>query len=293
MQVIQLIEKLSERFDAADLCFGHGTDNPRDEACYLVFAALGLDWQHFDAEMLREISGPESDMLDQLARQRIEDRLPTAYLVGVAWFAGIPFHSDKRALVPRSPIAELIENHFQPLLNKPPSDILDLCCGGGCIGIAAALQFPEANVELVDISPEALQLAAENVQLHHVQSRVHTVLSDLFQELSGRRYDLIVSNPPYVGTAEFTALPQEFRHEPELGLLSGDEGLQIPLRILLQAADYLEDQGVLVLEVGYSKQTLQDRCPGVPFLWLEFEHGGEGVLMLTRSQLLEYRDRFV
>jgi len=293
MKVGDYIFELARRFEQADLCYGHGTDNPDDEAYYLVFASLELGWDEAPIALERELSRAERAMLDQRARLRLVERIPTAYLVGTAWFAGHPFHSDHRALVPRSPIAELIHNRFEPLLPAPPGRVLDLCCGGGCIGIAVALEFPEAHVDLSDISEDALQLARENVILHGVETRVEVILSDLFGRLSGRRYDLIVSNPPYVGHEELAELPAEFGHEPRSGLFSDDAGLALPLQILAQAAEALSEQGALIMEVGFSHPLLSSRCPDVPFLWLDFEQGGEGVLMLTRQQLIEYRDRFV
>ncbi|MBT8147062.1 MAG: 50S ribosomal protein L3 N(5)-glutamine methyltransferase [Gammaproteobacteria bacterium] len=293
MTVKDYIDELSRRFESAEIFFGHGTANARDEACYLVFASLGLSWDDYAAEMQKEIAAENLDVLETKARVRIEQRVPTAYLTGVAWFAGFPFRSDERALVPRSPIAELLENRLDPLLEAEPRKILDLCCGGGCIGIAAALIFPDASVDLADISADALELAGENVALHELDDRARLVSSNLFQGLSATCYDLVLCNPPYVGDAEYKSLPTEFNHEPEMGLVSQQNGLEIPLRILHQAADYLSDQGILVMEVGDSCQALSERCPGVPFLWLEFEHGGEGVFMLTRSQLLEYRERFI
>lgn len=293
MIVKDYIDELSERFESAEIFFGHGTANARDEACYLVFATLGLSWDNYASEMRKEIAEEMLDLLEQKARKRIEQRVPTAYLTGVAWFAGFAFRSDERALVPRSPIAELLENRLDTLLESEPGQILDLCCGGGCIGIAAALMFPNANVDLADISTDALELAGENVALHGLGDRVGLVNSNLFQGLSDSRYDLVLCNPPYVGDDEYKSLPSEFYHEPEMGLVSKQNGLDIPLRILHQASDYLNEQGILVMEVGYSCQALAEHCPGVPFLWLEFEHGGEGVFMLTRSQLLEYRERFI
>lgn len=293
MNVYDYIDELAGRLESADLYFGHGTANARDEACYLVFACLNLDWDQYELEMARKLGEEQLKLLEQKSRLRIEQRLPVAYLAGVAWFAGYPFHTDRRALVPRSPIAELLNNRLQPLLPKEPLRLLDLCCGGGCIGITAALNFPEARVDLADVSREALQLARDNVLFHDAKERIEIIQSDLFESLYGRRYDVILSNPPYVGTEEYASLPPEFLHEPALGLVTEQQGLQIPLTILREAADYLNEQGILILEVGYSHHALSERCPDVPFLWLEFEHGGEGVLMLTRSQLQEYRARFI
>jgi len=293
MIVKDFIAELATELESADVFFGHGTNNAQDEAFYLVFATLDLDWHRYDSEMEKQLTEEEFELLKEQVLLRVEERLPTAYLVGVAWFAGYPFRSDSRALVPRSPIGELLINRLEPLIKDEPRRLLDLCCGGGCIGIASAQIFSDARVDLADISPEALQLAQENIQLHAAGKRVKTIESDLFQQLSDRRYDVILSNPPYVGQDEFASLPQEFQHEPELGLVSEDQGLRIPLKILQEAAGYLNAQGILILEVGYSYKALIERCPDVPFLWLEFEHGGEGVLMLTKSQLLEYRECFI
>jgi ribosomal protein L3 glutamine methyltransferase len=292
MKVNDYIDTLSQRFEQADLCYAHGTDNPWDEACYLVFATLSLDFEDFPTALQRKLSESELQLLEERARRRLEDRIPTAYLVGTAWFAGHPFKSDHRALIPRSPIAELIGQRFNPLLASDPQTVLDLCCGGGCLGIAVALAFPEARVDVLDNSSDALDLARENVSLHGLEERVRVIRSDLFTGLIGRRYDLIVSNPPYVSQQEIDDLPAEFNHEPSTGLLSADNGMELPKRILAEAVDHLNEDGILILEVGYSHPELSARYPDIPFLWLEFEQGGEGVLMLTHDQLAKYRERF-
>lgn len=278
------IEQTAARFNAADLYYGHGTDNPLDEAVYLVCATLALDFADGEALEQRPFSAADLALLEPHVEARITQRLPVAYLTGQAWFAGHRFHSDPRALVPRSPLAELILNQFEPLLSVSPRRILDLCTGGGCIGIAAALEFPEAEVTLADISADALALARRNIELHGLGDRVQAVESDLFEHLDPG-YDLILCNPPYVGAEEVAEMPPEYRHEPELGLLSAEDGLQLPLQILRSAADYLTGQGLLIMEVGYSHNLLAARLPDVPLLWLEFEHGGEGVFALTTSQL--------
>lgn len=285
------IEAIAGQFAAAELCYGHGTDNPLDEAVYLVCASLGLDFADGDALARRQCTEQDIELLAPLVRRRIEEREPVAYLTGQAWFGGRRFHSDQRALIPRSPLAELILNHCEPLLSKPPQRILDLCTGGGCIGITAALTFESATVVLADISAASLQLARDNIELHGVGDRVEAVCSDLFAELAPG-FDLILCNPPYVGAAEIAALPAEYRHEPELGLLSAELGLQLPLQILRTAADYLTADGLLVMEVGYSHELLAERLAEVPLLWLEFEHGGEGVFALTTSQLQRYKACF-
>lgn len=285
MKVGDYINETAAQFEEAGLFYGHGTDNAEDEALYLVFSYLGLDYAGDDSQFERDMSEQELVALRQLASRRIQERVPVAYLVDEAWFAGLPFHSDQRALVPRSPLAELILNHYAPLLSEPPRRVLDLCTGGGCIGIATAAVFPDAEVDLADISVDALALAEQNIQRHQLQSRVKTVASDLFDGVEGR-YDLIVSNPPYVSADEVVSLPAEYGHEPSLGLLSDEEGLLIPLQIMRQAAEFLTEEGVLVMEVGYSWEALMSRYPDLPVIWLAFEQGGEGVMAITRESLI-------
>ena len=292
MNVLTCVETLSLRFEQADLYYGHGTDNPWDEAIYLVFTVLGIPFASDSEEEAdtadverRELSADEEQRVMALAERRINERLPMAYLLQQAWFAGLPFYVDERVLVPRSPIAELILQQYQPLLPKAPERVLDLCTGSGCIGIATALVFPEARVDLADISADALAVAQTNIQQHGLQGRVQTCQSDLFGSLQ-EKYDLIVSNPPYVSAEEVAELPPEYKREPELGLLSDDDGLAIPLEILRQAPHFLNEEGVLVLEVGYSWELLASRYPDLPVLWLEFESGGEGVFAITRDALI-------
>ena len=291
MTVADYIEHVAERFHQASLFFGHGTDNALDEAAYLVCATLDLDFADGDLLAQRELGPEEFTLLENRVRQRIEERLPVAYITGKAWFAGHRFHADARALIPRSPIAELIQNRFESLLSQEPARILDLCAGGGCIGIAAALTFEQAHVVLADISENALALASENIALHELQGRVTTVRSDLLENVQGT-FDLILCNPPYVSQEEVDELPPEYGQEPALGLLSDAAGLQIPLRILEQAGDFLGDDGLLIMEVGYSHELLAERLAHVPLLWLEFEFGGDGVFALSGRQLREYRGSF-
>ncbi len=280
------IEDTSERFAQADLFYGHGTDNPWDEAVYLVFSALGVSFLEEDSVMRRVITAEEAGLVAALVNRRITEHIPVAYLVGEAWFGGLPFKVDNRVLIPRSPIAELIADRFAALLSEDPLSILDLCTGSGCIGIACALAFPAARVDLADISEDALSLARENAQRHAVQGRVRVIQADLFGQLTPG-YDLIVTNPPYVSRDEVDELPPEYRHEPDLGLVSDDNGLDIPVQILRQAAEFLNENGALIMEVGYSWTALANRFPAVPFLWLAFANGGEGVCLLTRQQLLD------
>lgn len=292
MTLVDCLEKLSQQFEEADLFYGHGTDNSWDEAVYLVFCALGLSFEEDDTIMSRPVTQKEVSLIESLARRRIEEYVPVAYLVGEAWFAGLQFKVDSRVLIPRSPIAELILEQFAGLLPAQPHRILDLCTGSGCIGIACALAFPDTFVDLADISLGALTLASENAARHVSQDRICVIHSDLFNGLQGT-YELIVTNPPYVSKDEVDALPQEYRHEPKLGLVSEEEGLKIPLQILREAANYLTTDGILVMEVGHSWEALAARLPQVPFLWLEFANGGEGVCMLTARQLREVYSQLV
>ena len=290
MKIQETIQQVAARLDSADLCYGHGTDNPLDEAFYLIYGLLNIDFADEQAAQ-RELNVGEEVMLEAAVKRRIDERVPTAYLVRRAWFAGHEFYCDERALVPRSPLAELINGEFEPLLHEPAAKVLDICTGGGSIGIATALLWPDCEVDLADISPDALDLAQKNIALHGLGSRVRTIQSNLFDSIDSR-YELIVANPPYVPVQEYAELPAEFANEPSLGLISTDNGLQIPLKILRDSVDYLSADGLLVMEVGYSHPQLSERIRQVPLLWLEFEQGGEGVLALTARQLQQYREQF-
>jgi ribosomal protein L3 glutamine methyltransferase len=291
--VCDFIRYATSRFNAAGLSFSQGFDSALDEATYLVLTTLHLPHDLppvYAAAML--LPDERLELLERI-RRRVEERVPVAYLTGEAWFAGLAFKVTPEVLIPRSPIAELIERGFEPwLAGQPVASALDLCCGSGCIGIAMAANLPDAHVDLVDISAPALALAAENAADHGVADRVEVICSDGFTALGGRVYELIVSNPPYVGRAEYAALPGEFSHEPELALVSGEDGLDLPLRILAQAADHLSEHGLLVLEVGASESALVDCLPDVPFTWVEFERGGSGVAVLDRATLIECADLF-
>jgi ribosomal protein L3 glutamine methyltransferase len=283
----------ASQFNAAGLFFGHGTGNAIDEALALVLAAVHLG-HDIPADFLdARVTAVETERIFGLLRERVERRIPAAYLIGEARFAGLDFYVDNSVLIPRSPIAELIEEGFAPWLDPAHvTSVLDLCCGSGCIGIACAKVFPHALVDLADVSPEALEVASRNVERHQLEDRVRPVLSDLFEGLDGEPYDLIVSNPPYVSRTEMNALPEEYLHEPALALVAGEEGLDVVARILAQSADYLRPGGIIVVEVGSSAEALLARYPGVPFLWLDFERGGDGVFLLTAEQLDEYRELF-
>jgi ribosomal protein L3 glutamine methyltransferase len=290
--VRELIHAAEMRFNEAALSYGHGTDNALDEAVWLVMYALGLPLDGPLDPYLEDVpSAKQVAAIESLVSERIRTRKPAAYLTREAWFAGLPFYVDERVLVPRSPLAELIQDEFLPWREgHPVARILDLCTGSGCIGIACAHAFPEAEVDLADISTAALDVAHINIERHGVSNRVHAIESDVFDGLKGRMYDIIVSNPPYVDAEDMAALSEEFRHEPALGLEAGPEGLDVVRRILRDAAAHLIPKGLLVVEVGNSMHALAEALPEMPFTWLEFEFGGEGVFLLTREQLVDHAD---
>lgn len=283
----------ASRFNAAGLFFGHGTDNALDEALHLVLHALHLPPDLPTAYRDCRLTAGERVVVTELVERRISERKPAAYLTQRSWFAGLEFYVNEDVLVPRSPLAELIEAGFDPWIDaEGVSRVLDLCTGSGCIGIATAVYLPHVEVDLVDISAAALEVAQTNIENHGLTERVRTLESDLFSGLAGRRYDVIVSNPPYVGAEELASLPEEFRREPALGLAGGETGLDLVLRILRDAPNFLAEGGILVVEVGNTAAELTRRFPEPPFLWLEFERGGEGVFLLNRDQLVEYHEVF-
>lgn len=279
----------ASRFAEAELSFSHGMSSPFDEAAYLVLHTLHLPVDTPDLYFESRLTSSERATVADIIQQRVETRKPAAYLTNEGWFLGLPFYVDENVLIPRSPIAEYIEKQFAPWIEAHEvHNILDLCTGSGCIGIACAYAFPHAHVDLSDISPWALEVARINIERHNLAGQVEAIESDLFANLEGRQYDIIVSNPPYVDAHDMAALTPEFLHEPaDLALASGDDGLDHTRRILRDAAKHLTEHGILIVEVGNSQYALQAAYPDVLFHWLEFERGGDGVFLLTADQVRE------
>ena len=275
----------ASRFEEAGLCFGHGYGDALDESAALVLHVLHLGPEVPPELWAAHLTGRERDAVLELMRRRVEERVPTAYLTGHAWFAGLRFRADPRALVPRSPIGEWIERGFTPWLDADEvGTLLDIGTGSGCIAIACATAFPAARVDAVDVDRDALTLAGENVRDHGLEGRVRLVESNLFSRIDAV-YDLIVANPPYVGRDEYASLPAEYRHEPVLGLRAGEDGVDVVGRILHDAAPHLASGGLLVVEAGSCRSALEARYPTLPFTWLELERGGENVFLLRRDEL--------
>ncbi|HHZ88772.1 MAG TPA: 50S ribosomal protein L3 N(5)-glutamine methyltransferase [Chromatiaceae bacterium] len=280
----------ASRFSEAQLEFGHGTDNALDEAAALVLFALNLEHDLPPPYLAATVTAVERGRILELINTRVNSRKPLSYLTQEAWFGGHSFYVDERVLVPRSPIAELIAQEFEPWFDQvEPGRILDLCTGSGCIGIACAHVFPDAEVDISDVSADALDVALLNIARHGLQKRVNAIQSDLYASVSGP-YDLIISNPPYVDAQDMSVLAQEYRHEPQLGLIGGDTGLDLVDQILHQAPKYLSSRGVLVVEVGNSAEALVARYPDAPFLWPQFSHGGHGVFMISAEDLSAWKN---
>jgi len=284
----------ASQFAQAQISFGHGTTSALDEAVALVLHTVHQPYNLSETYFESVLTLSERQAVVDIVERRINERLPAAYLTHEAIFAGLSFYVDERVLVPRSPIAELIAQRFSPWVDEDQVErVLDLCTGSACIAIACAYAFPDALVDAVDLSPDALAVAGINVDKHQLTDSVALYKSDLFKQLPEEQYDIIVSNPPYVSHGEWSALAPEFRAEPDMGFLGGESGLDLVLRILVDAGDYLTEQGILVVEVGSSAQTLQDAFPDVPFYWLDFERGGDGVFLLTADQVNQYHPLFI
>ena len=280
-------------FNGAGLFYGHGTDNAWDEAVQLVLPTIHLPPYISEEIRTARLTRSERQLIAELVSRRVVERIPAPYLTNKAWFCGLEFYVDERVIVPRSPIAELIGNRFAPWLQHEPQRIMDLCTGSGCIAIALAQAFPEAEVDAIDISGDALDVTQINIEMYGLEQQVIPLSSDLFNHLpAGDKYDLIVSNPPYVDADDMFDLPDEFRYEPELALAAGEDGLILAKRILASAGDFLNEEGVLVVEVGNSYVALQAQYPDVPFTWVEFAQGGLGVFVMTKVQLDACRDQF-
>jgi ribosomal protein L3 glutamine methyltransferase len=284
-----LVLDAERRFVAAGLYYGHGTDNPRDEAVFLVFHALGLPFDASNVALDHQRSLQDLARVEALISARIARRVPAAYLTHRMWFAGHEFYVDERVLIPRSPIAELILERFVPWLTEHPKRILDIGTGSGCIGIAAALAFPDAAVDATDIDPAALEVATRNVSAHALNGRVHLHQADLFPTPAKRgAYDLILANPPYVPHHELAELPAEYRHEPSHALFADEEGLYFVRRILRGAAARLHTSGILVMDAGGTWPAVDAAFPNLPFTWVELANGGDGICILTQAELAQF-----
>ncbi len=269
-------------FNQADLCFGHGTDNAWDEAVWLALHVLCLRYDTSAEIAEKYLSSAEEQAIVSLVEKRINERIPAAYLTNEIWFAGLSFYIDKRTIIPRSPIAELIINNFQPWLgNKNVLNILDLCTGSGCIAIACAKMFPDAQIDATDISQDALEIAKINIERHQINKQINLIKSDVFNELGNKTYDLIISNPPYVSDKEISELPKEYQHEPNIALAGdGNDGLAIVDRIIREFPKHLTDNGLLIMDIGNNTKNLLHKYPELPFIWPELANGGDGVFVL-------------
>ncbi|MBL8511422.1 MAG: 50S ribosomal protein L3 N(5)-glutamine methyltransferase [Betaproteobacteria bacterium] len=274
----------------ADLHFGHGSATAFDEVVYLTLHTLGLPLDELESVLPRQLSASEREALVAVIERRVQSRLPAAYLTREAWLGPYRFYIDERALVPRSFIAELLLEDLSPWVADPVAvgSVLDLCTGSGCLAIVAALTFPNALVEGADISADALAVAQRNVADYDLAARVKLTASDMFQALGGRRYDLIITNPPYVTAVSMAALPEEYRHEPALALASGEDGLVHVRTILREAAHFLNEGGLLVVEVGFNREGVEAAFPRIPFIWLEVSAGDEVVFLLDKETLLTH-----
>jgi ribosomal protein L3 glutamine methyltransferase len=275
------------RLNAAQVALGHGSDNAWDEAVYLVLHALHLPLDTLDPFLDARVLGEERDRVLDLIDRRVTERVPAAYLTHEAWLRGHRFYVDERVIVPRSPIAELLDEGLSPWVQDPLAveNVLDMCTGSGCLAILSALAFPHAHVDAVDVSPDALDVARRNVDDYGLADRLDLHESNLFDSLPARQYDVIVCNPPYVNSGSMSALPQEYRHEPELALAGGGDGMDLVRRILEAAPRFLAQEGVLVLEIGHERDFFDAAFPQLSPVWLDTEAASDQLLLLTREQL--------
>ena len=275
------------RFTAAGLFFGHGSDNAWDESVYLTLHTLSLPLDRLEPFLDARLLPHEKEALLEIFRRRCEERLPAAYLTNEAWLGEHRFYVDDRVIVPRSYFAELLESGFSPWIEDPEAveSALDLCAGSGCLAILTALAFPEAQVDAVDLSKDAISVAERNIADYHLTERVHPIQSDAFSQLKGKRYDLIISNPPYVDAESVAALPPEYLHEPEMALGSGEDGLDFTHIILREAKKHLTPNGLLVVEIGHNREVLEAAYPTLPFTWLDTTAGDEYVFLLNAADL--------
>ncbi len=285
--ILDMVRWSVSQFNANELYYGHGTDNAWDEAMSLILQTLSLPAKVDPALYGARLTTSEKWQLINHLKRRIDERVPVPYLTNQAWFCGLPFYVDERVLVPRSPFGELIEDGFSRWFDEAPKTVLDMCTGSACIAIAAAMRFDEAQVDAVDISEDALDVAQMNIEGHGVMDRVIAIQSDLFNQLQGHQYDLIICNPPYVDAEDMADLPAEFQHEPRLGLAAGDDGLDLVHRILREAPAYLADGGWLFVEVGNSLVHVQAQYPELKLEWVEFKRGGDGVFAIQKEALME------
>ena len=276
------------RFEEAEIFFGHGTDNSYDEAVWLVMSALHLPLDTIENFLDARITDQERKYLSSLIERRITDRTPTAYLLQEAWLQGFKFYVDERVIVPRSFIAELLQNDLNPWIEFPEmiESAADICTGSGCLGVLLANSFPNAAIDVIDISPEAIDVANINIANYGLQDQITAIESDMFTALKGRTYDLIISNPPYVDAPSMAQLPAEYQREPQLALGSGHDGLDHTHTILRDAAKHLNDNGILIVEIGHNRDALLEAYPNVQFVWLEVSSGDEFVFLLSKNQLL-------
>jgi ribosomal protein L3 glutamine methyltransferase len=275
------------RFNEAGLFFGHGLSNAYDEAAYLILHTLHLPPDQMETFLDARLTNMEVSQVLGIVKRRALEKIPAAYLTQEAWLGDFSFYVDKRVLVPRSFIAELLREQLSPWVSDPSSvhSVLDLCTGSGCLAILLAHAFENATIDATDISDEALEVANKNVEDYDLNPRVHLLQSDLFGALEGRLYDLIISNPPYVNAESMASLPEEYRHEPRNALASGNDGLEATKEILKRAADYLTNEGMLIVEIGHNRAALEESFPQTPFTWLETSAGDGFVFMLTRDHL--------